>query len=112
MLTSGSNLCGDVGTGTPMTPDPELVAAVDRAVKGRNARLLSYGEIAFTCPNPDAHTNRDAHSSARWNREKAVWYCDVCGLGGGVVDLARRLGLTRLGPNPTRGGGGLLSPLA
>lgn len=95
-----------------MTPDPELVAAVDHAIRGRNARLLANGEIAFTCPNPEAHANRDAHPSARWNREKAVWYCDACGVGGGVVDLARRLGLTRLGRNQARGGGGLLSPPA
>src|SRR5262249_9215135 len=34
------------------------------------------------------------HPSARWNRTKAVWHCDVCGAEGGVLDLARRLGLS------------------
>ena len=32
--------------------------------------------------------------SARWNRTKHVWYCDVCDTGGGALDLARRLGLS------------------
>jgi hypothetical protein len=95
-----------------MTPHPELVAAVDHAVKGRNARWLSNGEIAFTCPNPEAHANRDAHPSARWNRAKAVWYCDVCGRGGGAVDLARRLGLDLPGHVPSGGRGAPLSPRA
>jgi hypothetical protein len=93
-----------------MTPDSELVAAVDHTVQGRNARLLSHGEIAFTCPNRERHANRDAHPSARWNREKGVWHCDVCGAGGGVVDLARRLGLTLAGSGPSGGRGAPLSP--
>jgi hypothetical protein len=77
-----------------MTPDPALVAAVHRAATLRNARRLSNGEIAFTCPNAEAHANRDAHPSARWNPEREVWHCDVCNAGGGVVDLARRLGIS------------------
>jgi hypothetical protein len=58
-----------------MMPDPGLVDVVDGTVKRRNARLVADGEIAFTCPNAEAHANRDAHSSARWNRAKAVWWC-------------------------------------
>jgi hypothetical protein len=78
---------------TRMLPEPQLVERVDAAVKRRNARLLSNGEIAFTCPSPELHANGDAHSSARWNRAKAVWWCDVCEAGDGMVDLARRLGV-------------------
>jgi len=72
---------------------PELVAAVDSAVKQRHARQASRDEIAFTCPKPEGHANRDAHPSARWNRTKAVWHCDVCGAAGGIIALARRLRL-------------------
>jgi hypothetical protein len=78
---------------TRMPPEPQLVERVDAAVKRRNARLLSNGEIAFTCPSPELHANGDAHSSARWNRAKAVWWCDVCEAGDGMIDLARRLGV-------------------
>ena len=52
------------------------------------------GEIRFLCPAHD-----DQHPSARWNKAKAVWHCDVCGMGGGALDLAQRLGI----PLPDRG---------
>jgi hypothetical protein len=77
-----------------MMPDPELVAVVDGTVRRRKAKLLANGEILFTCPNANAHTNRDANPSARWNRAKAVWWCDACGAGDGVIDLARRLNVS------------------
>lgn len=46
-------------------------------------------EVRFLCPVHD-----DTSPSARWHLEKHVWYCDVCGKGGGAVDLVRRLGIT------------------
>src|SRR5205823_4705078 len=40
--------------------------------------------------------------SARWSREKAAWYCDPCGKGGGAVALATRLGFELLKANGRR----------
>jgi putative DNA primase/helicase len=34
----------------------------------------------------------DAHASLRLNRESGVWYCDPCGVGGGVLDLVMLAG--------------------
>jgi hypothetical protein len=65
----------------------ELVAAVDAAVRARDGRE-ERGEVRFRCVAHD-----DEHPSARWHRGKACWHCDACGVGGGVVDLGRRLGL-------------------
>jgi len=84
------------------TPEPEgpgaispaILARVQAAVEDREGRLKS-GEWYVLCP---AHG--DHNPSARWNPGKAVWHCDVCGTGGGALDLARRLGLGR--PHPTR----------
>jgi hypothetical protein len=71
-----------------------LVDLVDSAVKRRNgAKLLPSGEVQFRCPQGERHKNGDAHPSARWNRHKAVWHCDSCGSGRGVLDLAERLGI-------------------
>ena len=44
-------------------------------------------EILFPCP---AHS--DEHPSARFNPAKGAWYCDACRAGGGIKDLAGRLG--------------------
>lgn len=48
-------------------------------------------ELQFLCIEHDDH-----HPSARWNPNKLTWFCDVCGIGGGWVDLAKRLNLTSL----------------
>ena len=45
-------------------------------------------ETQFLCPSHDDH-----NPSARWNANKQVWYCDACGEGGGVFDLANKLGV-------------------
>lgn len=45
-------------------------------------------EIRFLCPIHDDH-----NPSARWNLRKLVWFCDVCGTGGGFRDLAEKLEL-------------------
>ena len=52
-------------------------------------------EIVFACPNPEAHSHGDAHPSASYNPSKRAWYCHACGDGGGLYDLADRLGLKR-----------------
>lgn len=51
-------------------------------------------EIYFLCPIP-AHN--DHNPSCRWNSEKQVWFCDVCGIGGGWKSLAIHLGVIRGG---------------
>jgi hypothetical protein len=81
-----------------MTPDPALLDAVTAAVAQRNARR-ERGELRFTCPESAQHAHGDAHPSARWNPDKAVWRCDACGAKGGAVDLARRLDVAL--PTPT-----------
>src|SRR5437870_13073624 len=73
-------------------PSPELVATITEAVKQRDGRREGR-EWRFRCPEGAQHHNGDKHPSARWNEEKACWRCDVCGVGGGALDLARRLGL-------------------
>lgn len=71
-----------------------------------NAALARDGkpqrtEILFRCP-ADGHEDR--HPSARWNRDKATWCCDVCKAGGGALDLADRFGIEK--PTIKSGGGG------
>ena len=68
-------------------PPPELLAALNRAVLARSGRRQGR-EVRFLCPAHDDH-----QPSARWRREKGVWRCDACGVGGGAVDLAQRLGV-------------------
>lgn len=67
--------------------DRALVMAVTAAVKHRKAETHG-AELRFLCP---AHT--DSKPSADWNEEKATWICRACAVGGGAVDLARRLGI-------------------
>jgi RecA/RadA recombinase len=78
---------------TPPGVNPILVQTLTSRVWERGARRLAGGEIRFQCPEPELHTNGDENPSARWNAQKAVWRCDVCGTGGGAIDLAVRLGL-------------------
>jgi hypothetical protein len=78
---------------TPPGVNPALVQALTAKVWERGARRLPGGEIRFACPEPELHANGDATPSARWNKGKAVWRCDVCGTGGGACDLAVRLGI-------------------
>lgn len=76
------------------TPSPDLLAAVTAAIEARGCRREGT-ELRMRCPDP-AH--EDVHPSARWHPERGVWRCDACGLGGGAVDLAARLGV----PLPAR----------
>ena len=70
-----------------MSLGPELLAALERAILARNGNP-SGKEIAFTCPSHD-----DRNPSARWHPGKHVWFCHVCGTGGGALHLGRLLGL-------------------
>lgn len=67
----------------------DLRADVEAAIGERHPQPIPGGEQRFLCPAHDDH-----NPSARWNSEKATWHCDVCGAGGGYVDLAKRLGLS------------------
>jgi hypothetical protein len=76
-------------TSLPSRSDPRLVTAVETEIAERSP-VAQGTEIVFLCPS-----HKDRNPSARWNTEKKVWYCDVCGHGGGVIDLARKLGVKR-----------------
>ena len=73
--------------------NPALIATVTAAVWTRDARRLPGGEIKFRCVDAEAHANGDAHPSCRWNPAKGVFFCDVCRVSGGTIDLAERLGV-------------------
>ncbi len=64
-------------------------------------------EIEFQCANPE---HPDVHPSARWNRSKATWRCYVCGVGGGALDLADRLGIEKPARQRREAGGGMTTP--
>ena len=70
-----------------MAIDPELLRQLEQAVLQRAGKAAGK-EIRFTCPSHD-----DEHPSARWHTEKMVWFCDVCGTGGGAYQLAKLLGI-------------------
>lgn len=63
------------------------VAEIEAAIQTREPRQMGE-ETQFLCPSHDDH-----NPSARWNANKQVWYCDACGEGGGVFDLANKLGV-------------------
>lgn len=70
-------------------PSPGLVAVIEGVLAARGTVRVA-AELRFRCALPD---HADRHPSARWHRERAVWWCDVCGVGGGAVALARLLGI-------------------
>ncbi len=72
-----------------MDAQARMAADIEAAIARRDGRK-DGAETRFRCPNPN---HADAHPSARWNPNKATWCCDVCGEGGGALDLAKRLGL-------------------
>jgi P4 family phage/plasmid primase-like protien len=75
-----------------MTFTSEFIEAVIAATVARNGRREGE-EIRFTCPDPSHHANGDVHASAHLNVRKLVWHCPVGDLGGGLLDLANRLGV-------------------
>jgi hypothetical protein len=70
---------------------PGLAEAVARHLVDRGAvrrgRHLRFGCVAHP----------DRHPSADYEPERGLWVCRSCGAGGGVRDLARRLGLDLVG---------------
>jgi hypothetical protein len=85
-----------------MTPDQleELKASVTAAVEARGG--VRHGKSLwwdFRCPNGAAHQHGDRTPSAGWDPSRGVWKCLGCKLKGGVVDLARLLGV----PLPSHG---------
>lgn len=74
-----------------------LMREIEIGVLAR-AGFTRRDEIIFRCP---AEGHEDRHPSARWNPQKAVWRCDVCGVAGGAFNLADKLGIER----PEKGGG-------
>ena len=70
----------------------DFQAALIAAVEARDGKRKG-DEITFTCPS-----HEDKHPSARYNFVKKTWFCDPCGVGGGVIDLAKLLGV----PQPER----------
>ncbi len=83
-----------------------LVVEVMRALEQRGVERAG-DELKFQCFFPDRHEHGDLHWSASFNREKAAWCCRVCGARGGVLDLAKHLGVPwppreDAGPPPPR----------
>ncbi len=83
-----------------------LVVEVMRALEQRGVERAG-DEFKFQCFFPDRHEHGDLHWSASFNREKGVWCCRVCGARGGVLDLAKHLGVPwppreEAGPPPPR----------
>ena len=70
----------------------DLIESIEREIFNRSPgdSFSKDDEIKFLCP---AH--KDTNPSARWHREKWVWYCDACGDGGGAIDLGIKLGVKR-----------------
>jgi hypothetical protein len=66
----------------------QLIGEVEAVIATRRPARTG-GETRFLCPAHDDH-----NPSARWNSEKRVWCCDACGTGGGLRDLAERLGVS------------------
>lgn len=60
-------------------PILELVVSLSLGEPVRRGR-----EYAVCCP-----LHEDRHTSMRLNSDKNVWYCDVCAVGGGVIELVR-----------------------
>lgn len=82
-----------------MVSDFEALEA--RVVQELQRRGASFrrGEWWFLCPR---HAERSP--SAAFKPESRTWYCQGCGYGGGIVDLARWLGIDSCGAMdaPTR----------
>src|SRR5262249_43066886 len=90
--------CGEVqygrGGGSLMNIDGAFIQAVVNALMQRGGRVEG-AEIRFSCVFPERHEDSDAHPSARFHPGSAVWPCDACGRGGGILELARLLNLQR-----------------
>ncbi len=68
-----------------------IIYQIEKEIQNRKGRKKGI-EIFFLCPLPE---HDDHHPSCRWNPEKRLWYCDVCGVGGGWKSLAVHLGIIK-----------------
>ena len=75
-----------------MAPYDEGFILSVAAAAGRQPKAAGL-ESLIACPWSDAHRNADAHPSCRLNPSKNTFFCDPCGKGGGVRDLAALLGV-------------------
>ncbi len=73
------------------TPLVKKITVALEAQRGPTRQVKS--ELHYRCLNAEKHANGDTNPSARWNEEKGVFCCDVCGDSGGTKDLAERLDL-------------------
>src|SRR5216117_2690456 len=71
---------------------PELILEVVLRA-GLEARRVGDHEWVVRCPQRNAHRKGDEHPSCRLNDEKGVFRCPVCGIGGGIRDLAELVGV-------------------
>jgi len=69
----------------PIDAAKEAVSVVELAERLSGPGTRRGKEVSFRCP-----LHEDSNPSLRVNPDKDVWYCDPCGVGGGVVELARR----------------------
>jgi hypothetical protein len=70
-----------------------LILRVAERAGVRPKTLGKSGEYVIRCPRAGSHRNGDANPSCRLNPEKNVFRCNPCSWGGGLVDLARELGV-------------------
>lgn len=68
-------------------PD-DLKGAIEAELLKTRGGQWKSDDLYFSCLDHD-----DEHPSARWDREKGVYFCDPCGKGAGAFELAKRLGL-------------------
>ena len=67
---------------------PDVIRALEACgVKREGA------EQKFRCFYPEKHAHGDRDWSGSFNPAKKVWWCPVCRVGGGLRDLADRLGV-------------------
>jgi hypothetical protein len=69
----------------PIDAAKEAVSVVELAERLSGPGTRRGKEVFFRCPFHD-----DRNPSLRVDPDKGVWYCDPCGVGGNVVELARR----------------------
>lgn len=76
-----------------MSQDPPISILEVARKAGLAFKRSSQHEYAVRCPKSDRHRRGDLTPSCRLNNEKETFYCDVCGVGGGVKKFMKLLGL-------------------
>jgi hypothetical protein len=83
----GADVASAPTTVASSTESNDLADLVHAEVVARGA-VENGSEWRFLCPAHD-----DNNPSADWNYEKGLWTCRSCSAGGGLQDLANRLGI-------------------